>query len=66
MAVSEQKQVRKVTKSDKDKEVEDKPVDDEKAKKVKEDMDRLLDEIDDILERNSEEFMKSYVQKGGE
>lgn len=63
--MSEQKQVRKVTKSDKER-VEDKPVDEEKAKKVKEDMDQLLDEIDDILEENSEEFMKSYVQKGGE
>jgi len=26
----------------------------------------LLDEIDDILETNAEEFVKSYVQKGGQ
>ncbi|MBC7307423.1 MAG: ubiquitin-like protein Pup, partial [Dietzia sp.] len=25
-----------------------------------------LDEIDDILETNAEEFVKSYVQKGGQ
>jgi ubiquitin-like protein Pup len=30
------------------------------------DVDDLLDEIDDVLESNAEEFVKSYVQKGGE
>lgn len=30
------------------------------------DADSLLDEIDDILETNAEEFVKSYVQKGGQ
>jgi ubiquitin-like protein Pup len=29
-------------------------------------MDDLLDEIDDVLETNAEEFVKSYVQKGGQ
>ncbi len=41
----------------------------ESAKKgddLKEDMDRLLDEIDSVLEENAEEFIKNYVQKGGE
>ncbi len=37
-----------------------------KGKKLKEDMDKLLDEIDDVLEENAEEFVKSYVQRGGE
>ena len=27
---------------------------------------KLLDEIDDILEENAEEFVKSYVQRGGQ
>ena len=36
-----------------------------KGKKIKEDLDKLLDEIDDILEENAEEFVKSYVQRGG-
>jgi len=27
---------------------------------------KLIDEIDDILEKNAEEFVKSYVQRGGE
>jgi ubiquitin-like protein Pup len=26
----------------------------------------LLDEIDEVLEDNAEEFVKSYVQKGGQ
>jgi ubiquitin-like protein Pup len=38
----------------------------EKGKTLKEDMDRLMDEIDGVLEENAEEFIKSYVQRGGE
>ncbi|HYZ92320.1 MAG TPA: ubiquitin-like protein Pup [Actinomycetota bacterium] len=37
-----------------------------KGKRLKEDMDRLLDEIDSVLEENAEEFIKNYVQKGGQ
>jgi ubiquitin-like protein Pup len=37
-----------------------------KASELKEEMDGLLDEIDSVLEENAEEFVKSYVQKGGE
>ncbi|HJM27584.1 MAG TPA: ubiquitin-like protein Pup [Acidimicrobiales bacterium] len=29
-------------------------------------LDDLLDEIDTVLESNAEEFVKSYVQKGGQ
>jgi len=38
----------------------------QKGRRLKEDMDRLLDEIDSVLEENAEEFIKNYVQKGGE
>jgi ubiquitin-like protein Pup len=38
----------------------------EKGEKLKEEMDDILDEIDSVLEENAEEFVKSYVQKGGE
>lgn len=31
-----------------------------------EEVDDLLDEIDSVLETNSEEFVRSFVQKGGE
>jgi ubiquitin-like protein Pup len=29
-------------------------------------VDDLLDEIDEVLEDNAEEFVRSYVQKGGQ
>ena len=29
-------------------------------------LDDLLDEIDEVLEVNAEEFVKNYVQKGGQ
>jgi len=38
----------------------------EKGEELKEDMDNLLDEIDSVLEENAEEFVKNYVQRGGE
>jgi prokaryotic ubiquitin-like protein Pup len=37
-----------------------------KGEELKEDIDDLLDEIDEVLEENAEEFIRSYVQKGGE
>jgi ubiquitin-like protein Pup len=30
------------------------------------DLEDLLDEIDEVLEENAEEFVRNYVQKGGE
>ncbi len=30
------------------------------------DVDAILDEIDDVLEVNAEDFVKSFVQKGGQ
>jgi ubiquitin-like protein Pup len=38
----------------------------ERGERLKEELDDLLDEIDGVLESNAEEFVKSYVQKGGE
>ncbi len=37
-----------------------------KGEKLKEDMDSLVDEIDEVLEENAEEFVKNYVQRGGQ
>jgi ubiquitin-like protein Pup len=39
---------------------------DEEAAKLKAETDALLDEIDGLLEENAQEFVNSYVQKGGE
>jgi ubiquitin-like protein Pup len=36
------------------------------SSRLKDELDDLLDEIDEVLESNAEEFVKSYVQKGGE
>jgi len=36
------------------------------GKKLQEDIDSLVDEIDEVLEENAAEFVKNYVQKGGE
>ncbi len=38
----------------------------ETASRLKCEMDDLLDEIDTVLETNAEEFVKSYIQKGGQ
>jgi ubiquitin-like protein Pup len=37
-----------------------------KGKQLKEEMDALVDEIDEVLEENAEEFVKNYVQRGGQ
>jgi prokaryotic ubiquitin-like protein Pup len=46
--------------------VEEMPARSESGEKLKEDIDDLLDEIDSVLEDNAEEFVRSYVQKGGQ
>jgi ubiquitin-like protein Pup len=33
---------------------------------LRDELDDILDEIDEALEANAEEFVRSYVQKGGE
>jgi ubiquitin-like protein Pup len=38
----------------------------ERADKLKSDLDDILDEIDEVLEDNAEEFVRNYVQKGGQ
>jgi ubiquitin-like protein Pup len=38
----------------------------ERREKINEDVDAILDEIDDVLEENAEDFVRAYVQKGGE
>jgi ubiquitin-like protein Pup len=37
-----------------------------KGDELKGEMDDLLDEIDNVLEENAEEFVKNYVQRGGQ
>ena len=38
----------------------------ETGEKLKDELDSLIDEIDEVLEENAEEFVKNYVQRGGQ
>lgn len=38
----------------------------ERKEALNEDIDSILDEIDDVLETNAEDFVKSFIQKGGQ
>ena len=38
----------------------------ERQDKLDEDVDSILDEIDEVLEENAEEWVRGFVQKGGE
>lgn len=38
----------------------------ERQEKLSEDVDAILDDIDEVLEANSEEFVRGFVQKGGQ
>jgi prokaryotic ubiquitin-like protein Pup len=38
----------------------------ERRDKLASDTDDILDEIDDVLETNAEDFVRAYVQKGGQ
>lgn len=49
-----------------DEEVAEEITPSDSGNKIKAELDELLDEIDDVLETNAEEFVKSYIQKGGQ
>ena len=38
----------------------------ERKEKLDDDIDSILDEIDEALEENSEEFVRGFIQKGGQ
>ena len=46
--------------------VEELPAPTKQGEKLKADLDELLDDIDEVLEDNAEEFVRSYIQKGGQ
>lgn len=37
-----------------------------RKEKLDDDIDSLLDEIDDVIEENAEDFVRGFVQKGGQ
>jgi ubiquitin-like protein Pup len=38
----------------------------ERKEALDDDVDAILDEIDDVLETNAEDFVKSFIQQGGQ
>ena len=38
----------------------------ERKEALDDDVDAILDEIDEVLEANAEDFVRSFVQKGGQ
>ena len=64
--MAERTQKKKTAPERTESEVEDAPATSETGEKLKAELDDLLDEIDDVLETNAEDFVKSYVQKGGQ
>ncbi|MFZ0323611.1 MAG: ubiquitin-like protein Pup [Actinomycetes bacterium] len=38
----------------------------ERHEALSEDVDAILDEIDEVLEENAEDFVRAFVQKGGQ
>jgi ubiquitin-like protein Pup len=64
MAEREQKRKQSTTRSDEV--VESVPAQTKQGDKLKAELDELLDEIDEVLEDNAEDFVRSYIQKGGQ
>tara|TARA_Y100000590_G_scaffold117296_1_gene134059 strand:- start:793 stop:987 length:195 start_codon:yes stop_codon:yes gene_type:complete len=64
MAEKEQKRQKKIEKNSEVEELNQ--VDSSRNNELTAELDGLLDEIDEVLETNAEEFVKNYVQKGGE
>lgn len=49
-----------------DEALEPTPIGGQRREELNEDTEATLDEIDDVLEENAENFVRSYVQKGGQ
>ena len=64
--MAERELKKKPTQSKTEEVVEEAPATSDKGEKLKAELDDLLDEIDEVLEDNAEEFVRNYVQKGGE
>ncbi|KAB2811419.1 ubiquitin-like protein Pup [Pimelobacter simplex] len=62
----EQKQPRKSDEADEATEVAPESDVAERKEALDDDVDAILDEIDDVLETNAEDFVKSFIQKGGQ
>jgi ubiquitin-like protein Pup len=64
--MAEREQIRKPAPAERESETTDAPSTSERGDELKAELDDLLDEIDEVLETNAEDFVKSYIQKGGQ
>ena len=64
--MQEQEHVRRTTTDRTEAEVEAPAANTEAGERLKAELDDLLDEIDEVLETNAEDFVRSFVQKGGQ
>ena len=63
--MAEREQIRKPAPAKKDaEEIDEAPATSEKGEKIKAELDDLLDEIDDVLETNAEEFVQRLRPEG--
>ncbi|MDA8357452.1 MAG: ubiquitin-like protein Pup [Actinomycetota bacterium] len=62
----EREQKRKSGQGRTEDEIVETPPAQDKGERLKADLQDLLDEIDEVLEDNAEEFVRNYVQKGGQ
>jgi ubiquitin-like protein Pup len=67
VVMAESEQSHRKTRRTEEREVEElAPADSAHKAELDSEVDSLLDEIDDVLEVNAEEFVRSFVQKGGQ
>ena len=62
----EQKQPKKASETEEQTEAAPQSDVAERKEMIDEDVDAILDEIDEVLESNAEDFVKSFIQKGGQ
>ena len=64
--MSEREQIRRQAPTEQETVSTETPQTSERGDELKAELDDLLDEIDEVLETNAEDFVKSYIQKGGQ
>ena len=64
--VAMQERVKKSVSAERESETDAVETDTSAGSRLRTELDDLLDDIDQVLEENAEEFVKNYVQKGGQ